>query len=148
MFTKHQMFCYNVQYNLLLVLRQLEQQESRNKSEMDELLIRLSSLQEENRNLALDKANLSADIKRVEAELELTKQANRYKLYCFLCLILSYTWSLWFTSWPQFPSHPFKEVFDPFGSSISSIKTPPGTTVMFYPPSNMQGYTPESKNQN
>ncbi|XP_045888467.1 centrosomal protein of 89 kDa isoform X1 [Micropterus dolomieu] len=57
--------------------RQLEQQESRNKSEMDELLLRLSSLQEENRSLALDKANLTADIKRVEAELELTKQANR-----------------------------------------------------------------------
>lgn len=72
------MFCYNVLYNLLLVLRQLEQQESRNKSEMDELLVRLSSLQEENRSLALDKANLSADIKRAEAELELTKQANRY----------------------------------------------------------------------
>ncbi|XP_070765579.1 centrosomal protein of 89 kDa [Enoplosus armatus] len=57
--------------------RQLEQQESRNKSEMDGLLLRLSSLQEENRSLALDKANLTADIKRVEAELELTKQANR-----------------------------------------------------------------------
>ncbi|XP_044055591.1 centrosomal protein of 89 kDa isoform X3 [Siniperca chuatsi] len=56
---------------------QLEQQESRNKSEMDKLLFRLSSLQEENRSLALDKANLTADIKRVEAELELTKQGNR-----------------------------------------------------------------------
>ncbi|XP_070691206.1 centrosomal protein of 89 kDa [Pempheris klunzingeri] len=57
--------------------RQLEQQESRNKSEVDELLLRLSSLQEENRSLALDKANLTADIKRMEAELELTKKANR-----------------------------------------------------------------------
>ncbi|XP_073320959.1 centrosomal protein of 89 kDa [Pagrus major] len=57
--------------------RQLEQQESRNKNEMDELLLRLSSLQEENRSLALDKANLSADLKRMEAELELKKQANR-----------------------------------------------------------------------
>ncbi|KAM9366162.1 centrosomal protein of 89 kDa [Symphorus nematophorus] len=57
--------------------RQLEQQESRNKSETDELLLRLSSLQEENRSLALDKANLTADLKRMEAELELTKQANR-----------------------------------------------------------------------
>lgn len=65
-------------YNLFLVLRQLEEQESRNKNEMDELLLRLSSLQEENRSLALDKANLSADLKRMEAELELKKQANRY----------------------------------------------------------------------
>ncbi|XP_056268877.1 centrosomal protein of 89 kDa isoform X2 [Pseudoliparis swirei] len=57
--------------------RQLEQQESQNKSEMDELLLRLSSLQEENMRLALDKADLTADIKRMEAEQDLTKQANR-----------------------------------------------------------------------
>lgn len=75
-------------YNLPLALRQLEQQESRNKSEMDELLLRLSSLQEENRSLALEKANLTADIRRMEAEQELAKQANRY---CFLCLVSSYT---------------------------------------------------------
>lgn len=73
-----QMLCYNSLYNLFLVLRQLEQQESQNKNEMDELLLRLSSLQEENRSLALDKANLSADLKRMEAELELKQQANRY----------------------------------------------------------------------
>ncbi|XP_041650524.1 centrosomal protein of 89 kDa [Cheilinus undulatus] len=57
--------------------RQLEQQESRNKREMDKMIYKLSSLQEENRSLAMDRANLSADIKRMEAELELTKQANR-----------------------------------------------------------------------
>ncbi|GLD55590.1 centrosomal protein of 89 kDa isoform X3 [Lates japonicus] len=57
--------------------RQLEQQESRSKREMDELLLRVSSLQEENRSLALDKANLTADIKRMEAEVELTRQAKR-----------------------------------------------------------------------
>uniref|UniRef100_A0A3Q3WYG7 Uncharacterized protein n=1 Tax=Mola mola TaxID=94237 RepID=A0A3Q3WYG7_MOLML len=57
--------------------RQLEQEESRNKSEMEKLLRKLSSLQEENRTLALDKANLTADLKRLESELELKKQANR-----------------------------------------------------------------------
>ncbi|XP_023118144.2 centrosomal protein of 89 kDa isoform X2 [Amphiprion ocellaris] len=57
--------------------RQLEQQESRNKREMDELLLKVSSLQEENRSLALDKANLTADIKTKESELELCRQANR-----------------------------------------------------------------------
>lgn len=72
------MLCYNVLYNLLLALRQLEQQESRNKGEMDGFLLRLSSLQEENRSLALDKANLTADLKRVETELDIKKQANRY----------------------------------------------------------------------
>lgn len=65
-------------YNLLLALRQLEQQEIRNRSETDDLHLRLSSLQEENRRLALDKANLSADKMRLEAEQDLTKQANRY----------------------------------------------------------------------
>lgn len=56
----------------------MEQQESKNKSEMEELLLRVSSLQEESRSLALDKANLTADIKRMEAELKLTRQSNRY----------------------------------------------------------------------
>ncbi|XP_034535634.1 centrosomal protein of 89 kDa isoform X2 [Notolabrus celidotus] len=57
--------------------RQLEQQESRNESEMVEMHLRLSSLQVENRNLALDKANLSADVKKMVTELELTRQTNR-----------------------------------------------------------------------
>ncbi|XP_072237115.1 centrosomal protein of 89 kDa [Leuresthes tenuis] len=57
--------------------RQLEQQESRNNSEIDELLLKVSSLQEENRSLALDKANLTADVNTVKAELELCRQANR-----------------------------------------------------------------------
>lgn len=74
-------------YNLPLPLRQLEQQESKNKSEMDDFLIRLSSLQEENRILAVDKANLTADVKRMEAEQELTKQANR-SLLCFYWMSL------------------------------------------------------------
>uniref|UniRef100_A0A665V5Z9 Uncharacterized protein n=1 Tax=Echeneis naucrates TaxID=173247 RepID=A0A665V5Z9_ECHNA len=55
---------------------QLEQQEKRSKSELDQLLLRASSLQEENRSLALDKLNLTADLKRMEAKLELSRQAN------------------------------------------------------------------------
>ncbi|XP_041841899.1 centrosomal protein of 89 kDa isoform X2 [Melanotaenia boesemani] len=57
--------------------RQLEQQESRNNSEMEKLLLRVSNLQEENKSLAVDKANLTADLKTVKAELELCRQANR-----------------------------------------------------------------------
>uniref|UniRef100_A0A8C4GUZ3 Centrosomal protein 89 n=1 Tax=Dicentrarchus labrax TaxID=13489 RepID=A0A8C4GUZ3_DICLA len=74
---EYQILCFNGLHKLFWALRQLEQQESRNKSDMDELLVRLSSLQEDNRSLALDKANLTADIKRMEAELELHKRANR-----------------------------------------------------------------------
>ncbi|XP_070826666.1 centrosomal protein of 89 kDa isoform X1 [Chaetodon trifascialis] len=57
--------------------RQLEQQESSNKSEMDKVLLRLSILQEENRSLVADKANLTADLKKMGAELELRRQASR-----------------------------------------------------------------------
>ncbi|XP_074523232.1 centrosomal protein of 89 kDa [Halichoeres trimaculatus] len=57
--------------------RQLEQQESRSKKEVEEMLLRLSSLQEENRRLALDKTRLSADVKTMEADLELSRQVNR-----------------------------------------------------------------------
>ncbi|XP_055363359.1 centrosomal protein of 89 kDa isoform X3 [Betta splendens] len=57
--------------------RQLEQQESRSKSEIEDLIFRVSSLQEESRSLVLDKANLKDDLKRMEAELKLTRQAHR-----------------------------------------------------------------------
>ncbi|XP_028258606.1 centrosomal protein of 89 kDa isoform X2 [Parambassis ranga] len=57
--------------------RQLEQQESKYKSETEELLLRASSLQEENRSLALDKAKLTADLKTMEEELKLSRQVNR-----------------------------------------------------------------------
>ncbi|XP_063324754.1 centrosomal protein of 89 kDa isoform X1 [Pelmatolapia mariae] len=57
--------------------RQLEQHESRSKGEIDKLLLRVSNLQEENRILALDKAQLTAKTRAMEAELELSRQANR-----------------------------------------------------------------------
>ncbi|KAM9408319.1 centrosomal protein of 89 kDa [Pholidichthys leucotaenia] len=57
--------------------RQLEGQENRNTSEMDKLLQRLSNLEEENRILTMDKANLAAHVKKMEAKLELYQQANR-----------------------------------------------------------------------
>ncbi|KAM4597370.1 centrosomal protein of 89 kDa [Fundulus diaphanus] len=57
--------------------RQLEEQESRHKSEKEQLLLKTSSLQEEKRSLALDKASLTADVKTVRTELEHFKQANR-----------------------------------------------------------------------
>ncbi|XP_013873438.1 centrosomal protein of 89 kDa [Austrofundulus limnaeus] len=57
--------------------RQLEQEESKNKSEMDRLLVRVSSLREENRSLALRKTKLSSDVKILKAELQLCRQDNR-----------------------------------------------------------------------
>ncbi|XP_023187441.1 centrosomal protein of 89 kDa isoform X1 [Xiphophorus maculatus] len=57
--------------------RQLEEQERRNKSEKEQLLLKMSSLQEENKSLALDKVSLTADVRTVKTELERCKQANR-----------------------------------------------------------------------
>ncbi|KAM9860591.1 centrosomal protein of 89 kDa [Aulostomus maculatus] len=57
--------------------QQLEQLESKTHSKIDNLHLRVSGLQEEKRSLALDKANLTADIKRMEAELQLARQTNR-----------------------------------------------------------------------
>lgn len=76
-------FFLNMWCNPPFAHRQLERQESSNKSETEKLLLRLSSLQEENRSLAVDRANLSADVKQLESELELRKQANRYYASCF-----------------------------------------------------------------
>ncbi|XP_068174441.1 centrosomal protein of 89 kDa isoform X2 [Antennarius striatus] len=59
------------------IIKQLEQQENRNRSERDDLLHKLSSLQKKNMSHSLDKANLTADLKKMEAELELNRQANR-----------------------------------------------------------------------
>ncbi|XP_024863719.1 centrosomal protein of 89 kDa isoform X2 [Kryptolebias marmoratus] len=57
--------------------RQLEQEESRNRSGADQLLLRASGLQEENRSLAQDKTRLSAEVETVKAELQLCRRANR-----------------------------------------------------------------------
>lgn len=70
-----------------LTSRQLEQLESSYKSETDKLLLQVSRLQDVNRKLAVDKANLSADVEKREADLELSRQENRYEIFIFsLCL--------------------------------------------------------------
>uniref|UniRef100_A0A3B3ZWA0 Centrosomal protein 89 n=1 Tax=Periophthalmus magnuspinnatus TaxID=409849 RepID=A0A3B3ZWA0_9GOBI len=53
------------------------QQDNKNKSNIEELLLKMSHLEEQNRNLNLDKENLSAAIKRLQMELEMSKQAYR-----------------------------------------------------------------------
>ncbi|XP_030649952.1 centrosomal protein of 89 kDa [Chanos chanos] len=57
--------------------RQLEEEERRKGSEVEELLGRLSALQEERKTLVLEKTNLSAEVKSIEVELEQSRQANR-----------------------------------------------------------------------
>lgn len=64
-------------YFMFFTFRQLEQEESKNKSEMNQLLLRVSSLREENRSLALRKTKLSSDVIALKAELQLCRQANR-----------------------------------------------------------------------
>ncbi|KAI1904241.1 hypothetical protein AGOR_G00003650 [Albula goreensis] len=57
--------------------RQLEQDEQRKKNEVEDLLSRVSTLQTEKKSLLLEKTNLTADIKSIEAELEISRHANR-----------------------------------------------------------------------
>ncbi|XP_038126918.1 centrosomal protein of 89 kDa isoform X1 [Cyprinodon tularosa] len=57
--------------------RQLEEQESSSRSEKEQLLLKMSSLQEENRSLALDKSSLTADVKKLRTELERCRQSHR-----------------------------------------------------------------------
>lgn len=76
--------------NLLLVSRQLEQQDGKNSGEKAEMLRRLSGLQEENTRLSWDSANLAETLKRTQCELELEKQANRYEKDTILPSLLSF----------------------------------------------------------
>uniref|UniRef100_A0A3P9JGE8 Centrosomal protein 89 n=1 Tax=Oryzias latipes TaxID=8090 RepID=A0A3P9JGE8_ORYLA len=66
--------------------RQLEQQESRSTEELQELFQRVSRLQEEKRRLAQDNLSLAADVKTMRAELDLCRQANRYRIGRILSL--------------------------------------------------------------
>uniref|UniRef100_A0A3B1J7M3 Centrosomal protein 89 n=1 Tax=Astyanax mexicanus TaxID=7994 RepID=A0A3B1J7M3_ASTMX len=57
--------------------RQMEEEERMKSSEIDELQVHVSALQAEKRALLLEKTNLSTDVKHLESELELARQANR-----------------------------------------------------------------------
>ncbi|KAG7473513.1 hypothetical protein MATL_G00096700 [Megalops atlanticus] len=57
--------------------RQLEQMEESKKREVEDLMERVASLQTEKKSLHLEKTNLTADIKSVETELEISRHSNR-----------------------------------------------------------------------
>ncbi|XP_076855208.1 centrosomal protein of 89 kDa isoform X2 [Brachyhypopomus gauderio] len=57
--------------------RKLEEEERMKNDEMGELQARVGALQSEKRTLLLEKTNLNADIKHLESELQLARQANR-----------------------------------------------------------------------
>ncbi|KAM9422181.1 centrosomal protein of 89 kDa isoform 1-T1 [Salvelinus alpinus] len=57
--------------------RQLEADSGRQQTELEELQQRVTGLQTEKNSLLLDKTNLAADIKSLEAELEVSRHANR-----------------------------------------------------------------------
>ncbi|XP_061748606.1 centrosomal protein of 89 kDa [Nerophis ophidion] len=57
--------------------RQLEQEQNRNMEEMEEVRLQASGLQVHNRSLLAANGKLTADVQRMEAELELSRQANR-----------------------------------------------------------------------
>ncbi|RXM35950.1 Centrosomal protein of 89 kDa [Acipenser ruthenus] len=57
--------------------RQLQQEEEKRHSEVEDLMGRIASLQTENKTLLLEKTNLIADNKSIETELEISRNANR-----------------------------------------------------------------------
>lgn len=56
----------------------MEEHEKVKNSEVEELLVRMSALEAERKILLMDKTNLSTSMKHIEAELQLSQQANRY----------------------------------------------------------------------
>ncbi|KAJ8248981.1 hypothetical protein GJAV_G00229860 [Gymnothorax javanicus] len=57
--------------------RQLEQEEDRRKTEVEDLMSKISCLQMEKKSLLLEKTNLTADMKSIETELEISQRTNR-----------------------------------------------------------------------
>ncbi|XP_051945919.1 centrosomal protein of 89 kDa-like isoform X5 [Xyrauchen texanus] len=57
--------------------RQLQELEKVKNSEVEELLSRVSAMEAEKKTLLLVKTNLNTDIKHIETELQLSRQANR-----------------------------------------------------------------------
>lgn len=61
----------------------MEEQQCKSQSQLEEVLHRLSSLQEENRVLAEHKNDASVHLRKVESELEVAQQVSRYFLKSF-----------------------------------------------------------------
>ncbi|XP_029954166.1 centrosomal protein of 89 kDa isoform X2 [Salarias fasciatus] len=57
--------------------RELQEQERRSRTEAEEALLRASALQDENRSLRRDNADLTASVRTAESQLQLCRQANR-----------------------------------------------------------------------
>ncbi|XP_023701360.2 centrosomal protein of 89 kDa isoform X1 [Paramormyrops kingsleyae] len=66
--------------------RQLEQEEEKRSSELEQLTSRMASVQEEKTSLLLEKSSLLAEMKNMETELEALHQANR-KSQKKICLL-------------------------------------------------------------
>ncbi|XP_051562034.1 centrosomal protein of 89 kDa isoform X5 [Myxocyprinus asiaticus] len=66
--------------------RQLEEHEKAKNSEVEELLARVSAMEAEKKTLLQVKTNLNTDIKRIETELQLSRQANRKAQRCISVL--------------------------------------------------------------
>uniref|UniRef100_A0A672HP45 Centrosomal protein 89 n=1 Tax=Salarias fasciatus TaxID=181472 RepID=A0A672HP45_SALFA len=57
--------------------QELQEQERRSRTEAEEALLRASALQDENRSLRRDNADLTASVRTAESQLQLCRQANR-----------------------------------------------------------------------
>ena len=66
---------------IFLSISQLQKEEEKENAEMEELMEKLAALQVQKKSLLLEKKNLTARNKAVEAELEKAQKINRWGFF-------------------------------------------------------------------
>ena len=66
---------------IFLSISQLQKEEEKENAEMEELMEKLAALQVQKKSLLLEKKNLTARNKAVEAELEKVQKINRWGFF-------------------------------------------------------------------
>ena len=70
---------------IFLSISQLQKEEEKENAEMEELMEKLAALQVQKKSLLLEKKNLTARNKAVEAELEKVQKINRWGFFLLNC---------------------------------------------------------------
>lgn len=73
----------------------LQQEQEKKRSEVEDLMGKIASLQAQNKKLLLQKNNFLADKTTLEAEMEMTQKTNRFLFFSF-CITFSFSHYLHF----------------------------------------------------
>lgn len=77
--------CVGCKLVIFLSISQLQKEEEKENAEMEELMEKLAALQVQKKSLLLEKKNLTARNKAVEAELEKAQKINRWGFFLLNC---------------------------------------------------------------